>query len=116
MIQPKLKFNSEIQCYFIADKLMYVYEYTPSKYPNHPEPKLITLNEQDKKLAEQFATISNLIVGFQKIDFLKLENNELVLLEIEDTSPHMNLEKLDENLRKAVLNEYKKNIYNFLKK
>lgn len=113
LIQPKLKFKSEIQCYFIATKLMYVYEYTPSKYPNYPEPKLITLNERDKKLAEQFANISNLKVGFQRIDFLKLENNELILLEIEDNSPHMNLEKLDKTLRKNVLNEYKENIYDF---
>lgn len=116
LIQPKLKFKSEIQCYFVANKLMYVYEYTPLKYPNYPEPQLITLNEQDKKLAEQFADISNLKVGFQRIDFLKLENDELVLLEIEDNSPHMNLEKLDKTLRKNVLNEYKKNIYDFLKK
>lgn len=114
LIQPKLKFKSEIQCYFVANKLMYIYEYTPSKYPNYPEPKLITLNEQDKKLAEQFANISNLKVGFQRIDFLKLENDELILLEIEDNSPHMNLEKLDIALRKNVLNEYKKNIYDFL--
>ncbi len=114
LIQPKLKFKSEIQCYFIADKLMYVYEFTPSKYPNYPEPKLITLNEKDKKLAEQFANISNLKVGFQRIDFLKLENNQLILLEIEDNSPHMNLEKLDIVLRRNVLNEYKKNIYDFL--
>ncbi len=116
LIQPKLKFKSETQCYFVANKLMYVYEYTPSKYPNYPEPQLITLNEQDKKLAEQFADISNLKVGFQRIDFLKLENDELVLLEIEDNSPHMNLEKLDKTFRKIVLNEYKKNIYDFLKK
>lgn len=95
---------------------MYVYEYTPSKYPNYPEPKLITLNEQDKKLAEQFANISNLKVGFQKIDFLKLENDELILLEIEDNSPHMNLEKLNRIFRKDILNEYKKNIYGFFKK
>ncbi len=116
LLQPKLKFKSEIQCYFIGNKLMYVYEYTPSKYPNYPKPKLITLNEKDKKLAEQFADISNLKVGFQRIDFLKLENDELILLEIEDNSPHMNLEKLDIALRKNVLNEYKRNIYQFLNK
>ncbi len=115
LIQPKLTFKSEIQCYFIANKLMYVYEYTPSKYPNYPEPKLITLNEQDKKLAEEFANLSKLKVGFQRIDFLKLENDELILLEIEDNSPHMNLEKLDKKFRENVLSEYKKSIYAFLK-
>ena len=93
-----------------------MYEYTPSKYPNYPEPKLITLNENDRILAEQFANISNLKVGFQRIDFLRLENDELILLEIEDNSPHMNLEKLDISFRRNVLNEYKRNIYQFLNK
>ena len=114
LIQPKLKFKSEVQCYFIGEKLMYVYEYTPSKYPNYPIPKLIVLYEKENELACEFAKISNLKVGFQRIDFLRLENNELILLEIEDNSPHMNLEKLDEGFRNTVLNEYKRNIYKYL--
>ena len=115
LIQPKLKFKSEIQCYFIGQKLMYVYEYIPSKYPDYPQPNLITLNEQDKQLACEFAKESGLKYGFQRIDFLRLENDNLILLEIEDNSPHMNLEKLDEDMRKACLNEYKNNIYEYLK-
>ncbi len=114
LIQPKLKFKSEIQCYFIGQKLMYVYEYTPSKYPDYPQPHLITLNEKDKQLTCEFAKESGLKYGFQRIDFLKLENDELILLEIEDNSPHMNLEKLDEDMRMACLNEYKNNIYEYL--
>lgn len=115
LIQPKLKFKSKIQCYFIGQKLMYVYEYIPSKYPDYPQPNLITLNEQDKQLACEFAKESGLKYGFQRIDFLRLENDNLILLEIEDNSPHMNLEKLDEDMRKACLNEYKNNIYEYLK-
>lgn len=116
LIQPKLKFKSEVQCYFVADKLMYVYEYTPSKYPNYPKPKLINLNKEQEKLACEFAKESNLKVGFQRIDFLKLENDELILLEIEDNSPHMNLEELTESFRETVLFEYKNNIYEYIKK
>lgn len=116
IIQPKLKFKSEVQCYFVGEKLMYVHEYTPSKYPNYPKPKLITLNKKDKDLAVEFAKISNVKTGFQRIDFLKLENDELILLEIEDNSPHMNLEILDTTLRKTVLDEYKKNIYQYIEK
>lgn len=114
LIQPKLKFKSEIQCYFIGQKLMYIYEYTPSKYPNYPEPNLITLSKIDEQLAYEFAKESNLKYGFQRIDFLRLENDELILLEIEDNSPHMNLEKLDEDMRNAVIDEYKNNIYEYL--
>lgn len=116
LIQPKLKFKSEVQCYFIADKLMYVYEYTPSKYPNYPKPHLIILTEKEKQLACEFAKESKLKVGFQRIDFLRLENDELILLEIEDNSPHMNLEKLEIDFREKVLKEYKKNVYEFMEK
>lgn len=114
IIQPKLNFKSEVQCYFVADELMYIYEYTPSKYPNYPKPKLIMINQKEKELACEFARISNLKVGFQRIDFLRLENDELVLLEIEDNSPHMNLELLTDAFRNNVLDEYKKNIYQYI--
>ncbi len=116
LIQPKLEFRSEVQCYFVGDKLMYVYEYTPSKYPNYPTPRLIQLNVKEKSLAVEFANISKLKYGFKRIDFLRLKNNELILLEIEDNSPHMNLEKLDYKFRNKVIKEYKNNIYEYLMK
>jgi len=115
LIQPKLKFKSEVEFYFVGDQLMYIYEFTPSKYPNYPTPKLISGNEEEKELAYEFARISNLKVGFQRIDFLRLENDELILLEIEDNSPHMNLELLTSAFRNNVLDEYKKNIYQYIK-
>lgn len=114
LIQPKIKFRSEVQCYFVADELLYVFEYTPSKYPNYPEPVLITLTEEQKKIVCDFARESNLKVGFQRIDFFRLENDELLLLEIEDNSPHINLIKLDTNFRNEVLDVYKKNVYEYL--
>lgn len=114
LIQPELKFQSEIQCYFIGNKLMYAHEYIPSKHPNYPEPKLIELTEDQNKLAHQFAKRSGLKHGVQRIDFLKLMDNSLLLLEIEDNSPNMNIKKLDIELKSKVLREYKKNIYEFL--
>ncbi len=114
LIQPKIKFISEVQCYFVANKLMYVFEYTPSKYPNYPKPHLITLSENQKRQAIEFANESGLKVGFQRIDFVRLANDEFLLLEIEDNSPYMNLEKLDENFRNNVINAYKENIYEYL--
>lgn len=115
LIQPKLKFKSEVEFYFVGDQLMYIYEFTPSKYPNYPIPELIKASEEEKELAYDFAKISKLKVGFQRIDFLRLENDELILLEIEDNSPHMNLEELTSTFRKNVLDEYKKNIYQYIK-
>ena len=34
--------------------------------------------------------------------------------EIEDNSPHMNIEKLDENLKREVLDYYVKGIYSYI--
>ena len=115
LIQPKLNFISEVEFYFVGDQLMYIYEFIPSKYPDYPTPKLIDVTEEEKELAYEFAKISNLKIGFQRIDFLRLENDELILLEIEDNSPHMNLEELTSTFRKNVLDEYKENVYQYIK-
>lgn len=115
IIQPLLKFKSEVQCYLVGEKLMYAYEYIPSKYPDYPEPQEFALTEKERQLVNDFAKIANLKVGFLRIDFLRLLNDELILLEIEDNSPIMDLEKLNIEIREKVINEYKNNIYKYLK-
>lgn len=94
---------------------MYAYEYTPSKYPNYPKPKLIKLMPEEIKIAEMFSNISNIRIGMKRVDFLRLEDNSLLLLEIEDNSPHMNIEILDESIRNKVLNYYVKGVYSYIK-
>lgn len=116
LIQPKLKFKSEVQTYFINSKLMYIYEYTPSKYPNYPEPKLINLTKEEEILSKKFSDISDVKVGMKRVDFLRLEDNSLILLEIEDNSPHMSIEILDEQMRDSVLDYYVKGIYEYIQK
>lgn len=84
IIQPKMTFSSEIQCYYVAGKAVYTFEYSPSKFPNYPEPNLITLNDEEQALSDYFAKWSGLSHGFQRIDFLRQENGSLILMEIED--------------------------------
>ena len=115
IIQPKLQFKSEVQTYFVGNKLMYAYEYIPNKYPNYPKPIKIELSNKEKELAYEFAKIINHKIGFARIDFLRLPDDELILLELEDNSPVMDLEELDIEERKTVLEEYKRNVYQFLK-
>lgn len=114
LIQPKIKFKSEVQCYFVADELMYSLEFIPSKFPNYPKPILINLTENERKEVYRFIERINLKVGFLRLDFLRLENNCLVLLEIEATSPFMALNYIEEELRNKVIDRYKKNVYKFL--
>lgn len=116
LIQPKISFKSEVQCYFVGDKLMYAFEFIPSKYPDYPTPKKIELTTSETILARHFASYSNLKVGFQRIDFLRQNNNELILLEIEDNSPYMDLKELDSKTRHGVINEYKRLVYEFIER
>ena len=115
LIQPKIKFKSEVQCYFVANELMYTFEFIPSKYPDYPPPLVTQLTEDERKLVYRFVAKTNVKVGFQRLDFLRLENNELILLEIEATTPFMALMMLEENLRNKVINKYKQNIYEYMK-
>lgn len=114
IIQPFMEFKSEVQCYYVGQKLMYVFEYTPSKFPDYPEPTLIELNEAEKLQADTFANYSNLKTGFQRIDFLRLNDDSLLLMEIEDHAAFMNLKRLPKDLLKEVLEEYTNNVYSFI--
>lgn len=113
-IQPKIKFKSEVQCYFVGDELLYTFEFIPSKYPDYPPPIKMDLSKENKKVVDEFIKRTNVKYGFQRLDFLRLEDDNLLLLEIEATSPFMAIEMLDENLRNKVIDKYKQNIYNFL--
>ena len=50
----------------------------------------------------------------KRIDFLRLEDNSLILLEIEDNYPHMNIEILPKKLRSKVLNNFVEGIYDYI--
>lgn len=115
IIQPKLKFKSEVQCYFVENELMYTYEFAPSKYPDYPEPQMITLSDEELELVREFVNVANVKSGFLRLDFLRLLDDSLVLLEIEDNCPNMDLDKLDINLRERVINRYKESVYKLLK-
>ena len=114
LIQPKMKFKSEVQCYFVEDELMYVFEFIPSKYPDYPNPLVIELTENERELVYEFVKENNLKVGFQRIDFLRLEDDQLILLEIEATSPFMDLVMVEEKLMNIVVDKYKQSIYRYL--
>ena len=116
MIQPKIKFKSEVQCYFVEDELLYTFEFKPSKYPDYPEPTIIELTKEEKDLVYKFVNETNIKVGFQRIDFLRLEDDRLLLLEIEANATFMDLVFLEENLRNQVIEKYKQSVYKYLSK
>lgn len=115
IIQPRLKFKSEVQCYFVENELMYTYEFSPSKYPDYPEPQMINLTQEELEVVQEFVKVANVKTGFLRLDFLRLLDDSLVLLEIEDNCPNMDLDKLDLELREKVINKYKESVYKILR-
>lgn len=116
IIQPKLSFSSEIQCYYVGGRGVYALEYTPSKFPDYPEPRFITLTPEEQAQADRFATWSGLEYGFQRVDFLRMKDGSLLMMEIEDHAAFMNLQRLPSPLLEEVLTLFKENIYEFLEK
>ena len=73
-------------------------------------------SDKELKLAKEFAKLNNNYYGIQRIDFLKLENNELLLTEIEDIAPYLDLDRLSKIERDKFINNYKNMVYEYLDK
>ena len=53
--------------------------------------------------------------GIQRIDFIKLEDGTLLLTEIEDTAPYLDLLNLDKDVREKFIYDYKEMVYEYCK-
>lgn len=52
--------------------------------------------------------------GIQRIDFIKLEDNTLLLTEIEDIAPYLDLDQVDMETRKKFITDYKNMVYEYM--
>lgn len=116
IIQPKLDFISEVQFYFVGNKFEYALEYKPSKVPLYPKPTQYKFSKDELSLAQRFADLSPNYNGVQRIDFLKLPSGEIKLLEIEDSSPYLELNCVSPKVRDKFIHDYKQMVYDYLKK
>ena len=114
IIQPFMKFKSEVQFYYIKDKFEYALEFVPSKIPIYPDAKKYQYNSNELELANSFAKLNGDYYGIQRIDFIKLADNSLLLTEIEDISPYLDLDCVDEKTKKEFLYDYKKMVYEYM--
>lgn len=114
VLQPKLAFKSEVQMYFVNDSFVYALEYSPSKWPDYPEPKEIDLSTEQIFEATKFIKLNNLTCGFGRIDFLRLENDELIMLEMADSNPNMSLTSLSKETLNKFLIKFKTAVYDYL--
>ena len=114
IIQPFLKFKSEVQFYYIKDKLEYALEFVPGKIPIYPEAIKYIPNENEIELANEFSKLNGNYYGIQRIDFIKLNNENLLLTEIEDISPYLDLDCVDEETRNRFILDYKNMVYEYM--
>lgn len=116
IIQPFMKFKSEVQFYYIKDKFEYALEFIPNKVPVHPDAIKYEYSSEDLEIANKFALLNGDYYGVQRIDFIKMEDNTLLLTEIEDVSPYLDLNRVDMETREKFIKDYKDMVYNYMKK
>lgn len=114
IIQPFMKFKSEVQFYYIKDKFEYALEFIPSKVPVYPDAIKYEYSSKELQIANIFATMNGDYYGIQRIDFIKLEDNTLLLTEIEDISPYLDLDQVDKETRKKFITDYKNMVYEYM--
>lgn len=115
IIQPFMKFKSEVQFYYIKDKFEYALEFVPSKVPVYPNAIRYEYNSNELEMANKFALLNGEYYGIQRIDFIKLEDDTLLLTEIEDISPYLDLDQVDKETRKKFITDYKIMVYEYMK-
>lgn len=114
IIQPFMEFKSEVQFYYIKDKFEYALEFVPSKVPIYPDAVEYKCSDNELEIANKFAKLNGDYYGIQRIDFIKLENGSLLLTEIEDVGPYLDLDCINEELRSQFIDDYKKMVYDYL--
>ncbi|MBS7020856.1 MAG: hypothetical protein KH135_03165, partial [Firmicutes bacterium] len=116
IIQPMISFQSEVEFYFVGNELQYAFEYVPNKLVERYEVKEYHYSSEEHFLAQTFADLNPDFNGVQRIDFLKQKDGTLLLLEIEDCAPYLNLEMLSEEKREQFIANYKDMVYQCVKK
>ncbi len=116
VLQPKLEFISEVQIYFINDEFQYALEFTPSKWPNYPTPHEIKPNQKYIDEAVKVIHLNDASCSFNRVDFLRLNKEEMIILEFADSNPNLSLPLLSKETLNKFLKNFKTAIYNYLNK
>ncbi len=113
VLQPKMKFKGEVQMYFVNDEFQYALEYTPSKWPDYPTPHEITPDKAKIEEGRKLVRKNGASCSFTRVDFLRLEDDSLMVLEFADSNPNMSLPMLSEKSKNKFLKNFKKAVYEY---
>ena len=99
---------------YIKEKLEYALEFIPSKVPVYPDPVIYSYTKEEKSLADSFASLNGDYFGIQRIDFIKLYDGKLLLTEIEDIDPYLDLDCVSEEVKQGFIKDYKEMVYEYV--
>ncbi len=116
VLQPKIDFISEVQLYFINNKYQYAVEYAPHKWPDYPTPHVFKPAQKYINEAKKLMDLNAASCSISRVDFLRVNENEMLLLEFHDTCPNMNLLLIDRDVSEKFLTNFKKAVYEYMKK
>lgn len=116
ILQPKIDFISEVQIYFINNQYQFAVEYVPHKWPDYPTPHMFKPAQQYIKEAKRLMELNGASCSIGRVDFLRINEKEMLLLEFADTCPNMNLTSIDKKSLEKFLTNFKKAVYNYVKK
>ncbi len=114
VLQPKLEFISEVQLYFVNDKFLYALEYTPSKWPNYPTPHEFLPDKKYIDEAAEIIRLNNASCSFNRVDFLRLSKDKMIILEFADSNPNMSLPFLSKETLNKFLKSFKESVYKYM--
>ncbi len=97
LVQPRLTIAYEISFYFLNGIYQYGLRSTTKRWEMEPwEP-----SEEQLAVAQTFVGWNTMSVGIQRVDFLVTPAGEMLLTEVEDLNPYLNLHSLDDATRRG---------------
>lgn len=108
LVQPYLNFEYEISFYFIDGEFQYAL-YAPEKKKRW---ELIEIepSTEDLQFAYQFIEWNQMKHGIQRVDACRIENGELLLVELEDLNPFLSLDCAKKHSRSKFMKNFVKAI------
>lgn len=114
VLQPKLDFISEVQLYFVNNEYQYALEYVPSKWPDYPTPHKFNPSEKFIKQATEIIDLNGASCSFNRVDFLRQNEEDMIILEFADSNPNLSLPMLDNETLVRFLKNFKQAVYKYI--
>lgn len=101
IIQPYVEFSEEVSFHFIDGKLAYAF--TTKRKVGDYVPKEYAPTNEEIRFAKKFVCWNTLSYGEQRIDACRTKDGNLLLVEVEDWAPYLDLLNISKKTREKML-------------